>query len=194
MVRLYLLIFIAFCCQELDAQNGFIVLKKRNKNVQYFAPGSNFTFQLNDGQWLSGIITKITVDSFYFTQEIIHYYPIGTDTIRYKGLRYALSEIHALPTKRQSIFYDHGGTTVGMGRERFVWVQNGLLFKAAGAGYACLNVANDIYYGERPFTSKKLSELGISAGVFMLGTILGLRFDPYLRIGRKYKLKSFLVK
>jgi hypothetical protein len=186
-----LLVIIAITCSVYGfSQNGFIILKKKKKTLQYYAKDSHITFQLHDGQWLSGIIEHITSDSFYFTQEIIRYYPIGTDTLHFKGLPFALHDVDALPARGHSVVYRNDQVFVTPGRQKLLWLKNGLLFQAAGAGYVGLNIVNDAYRDERIFSSKRVSELGVSAAVFLLGTILRLRFDPYLRIGNRYRLES----
>jgi hypothetical protein len=192
MSRTLLCIFFVFIHSQGTAQNGFIVVKKKNKTIRYFAKDSHITFQLHDGQWLTGIITKVLPDSFYLTRQIIRYYTIGTDTLRYKGLAFALKDIQALPSKRMQFVYDHDQVRIVMGRERFVWIRNGSIFKLGGAGYFGLNVVNDLYRKEPPFTSKKLPELGIAVAMFVFGEFLQQRFDPYLRIGKKYRLEAFV--
>jgi hypothetical protein len=189
MLKVLLLLLVMTCSVAGYSQNGFIVLKKRNKTIQYFAKDSYIIFKLNDGQWLRGIITHITPDSFYLTQEIIRYYSIGTDTIRYKGLSFSLKDISTMPTRKQGFVYDRDQVRVIPGHERFIWLKNGLIFQAAGGGYTGLNAMNDLYYNDPPFENKLL-ELGIGVGVFLLGQLLHFRFDPFLNIGKKYHLES----
>lgn len=153
-----------------QAQNGFLVVKKKSKPVLFFGKGSRFTFQAHNGEWLSGTIDKIEKDSFTFSQQIVRYYAIGTDTLNFKGLRFSLTDIAALPSKRQ----------------HFSWLRNGFLFQLAGGGYAGLNIVNDLYRKDPPFARKNLSGLAIAAGTFLLGTLLHIKHDPYIRPGKKY--------
>jgi hypothetical protein len=174
---------------HLHAQQGFIVVKKRGKTVRFFGTDSRLTFQLADGQWITGMIDKIEKDSFQYTQEIIRYYTIGTDTFRYKGQHYALSDIYAIPSKNQQYYFSNDQVYITLGREKFVWARNGFIFQVAGAGYAGLNIVNDLYRKEPPFTSKKVADLGISAVAFIFGSFLHARFDPFIRPGKKYKFE-----
>ena len=167
-----------------------IVLKKKQTSIQHFWEGGHIPFRLKDKQWLTGLITRITPDSFYFTKEIIRYSPLGTDTLRMSGFRFALQDIEAMPTKKQLVVYRNDQVTVILGHEKFVWIRNGFIFQAVGAGYAGLNIANDLIRNEPPFAGKKRTGLAISGAAFLFGTLLHLRFDPYLHMGRKYHLES----
>ena len=189
MLKTLLLLFTILFCVVSYAQNGFLIVKKKNKTVRYFGKDSRLTFQLNNGQWITGFIDRIERDSFYYTQEIIRYYTIGTDTLRYRGLQYALSDISALPSAKQQYYFRNDQVYITNGNEKFVWARNGFILQLAGGGYAGLNIVNDLYRKERPFAGKNLTELGIAAAVFMVGTFLHMRFDPFIRPGKKYKLE-----
>ena len=182
---------ILIICLSLNspAQQGFLVVKKRGKTVRFFGTDNRLTFQLEDGQWITGTIDKIEKDSFQYTQEIIRYYTIGTDTFRYRGQHYALSDIRAIPSKNQQYYFKNDQVYIILGREKFVWARNGFIFQVAGAGYAGLNIVNDLYRKEPPFTSNKVIGLGVSAIAFIFGSFLHARFDPYLRPGKKYKFE-----
>jgi len=193
MTKAVFVFFIMFCCLEGYAQNGFIVLKKRQKSVRYFWKDSHFTFQLQNKQWLTGIITKITPDSFYLTQEIIRYYSMGSDTLHFSGLAFALKDVFALPTKKELINFEHDQVKVILGHEKFVWVRNGFIFQVAGAGYLALSIGNDLIHNDPPFAKENLPGLAIGAAVFLLGEVLHLGFDPYLHIGKKYHLESVVI-
>jgi len=172
------------------SQNSFLVLKKGSKSIQHFWKDSHFTFQLKDRQWLTGILTRITPDSFYMTQEIIRYYSLGTDTLHYSGLAFSIKDVFALPTKNELIVYENDQVYVILGNEKFVWIKNGFILMMAGAGYAGLNIANDLINHAPPFSKSNLPGLGIAAGVFLFGVILHLIYDPYLHIGNKYHLEA----
>ena len=176
-----------------QAQNGFLIVKKRGKPVRFFGKDSPFTFQLETGQWITGTINKIEKDTFEFTQEVIRYYPIGTDTFRFRGQRYALSDIHAIPSKRQQSYFQNDQLHIRLGREKFAWVRNGFLFQVAGGGYAGLNIINDLYRNDPPFAKNNLAELGIATAVFLFGTFLHSKFDPVIRPGKKYRFELVSV-
>jgi hypothetical protein len=160
-------------CFTAVAQNGFLSVKKRNKQVMYYGKDSRFTFQTSDGEWITGFIEKIEKDSFTFSQQVIRYYTIGTDTLNFTGLRFALTDIIALPPRHQ----------------HFMWLRNGLLFQLLGGGNAGLNIINDLYRSDPPFARRNLPGLGISAAIFLVGTFMHADFDPSIRPGRKYKLE-----
>ena len=169
-MKTILSILTVLICIAAQAQNGFLVVKKKNRTVLFFGKGSALTFQTNNGDWLSGTIDKIEKDSFTFSQQIVRYYPIGTDTLNFRGLRFSITDIAALPSSRQ----------------HFSWLRNGLVFQLAGGGYAGLNIINDLYRKDPPFARKNLTGLGIAAGTFLLGTLLHIKHDPYIRQGKKY--------
>lgn len=144
---------------------------------------------MSNGQWITGMISKIEKDSFSFTQEIIRYYPIGTDTLHFSGLRFALTDIYAIPSKRQQYYFQNDQVYVTLGQERFAWIRNGFIFQVTGAGYAGLNIINDLGNNDPPFAGKNLTGLSISAATFLIGTFLHFKFDPLIRPGKKYKLE-----
>ena len=182
------------CCSEGFSQSDFIILKKNRKSIQYFWKDSHITFQLRDRQWLSGIITKITADSFYVTKEIIRYHLMGSDTLHFSGFAFSLKDIYALPTKKELVAYDHDQVKIIFGHEKWVWIRNGFIFQIAGAGYMGLNITNNLIRNKPPFAKNNLPKLGTGAAVFLLGELLHLRFDPYLHIGKKYRLECVVLK
>lgn len=189
MVRAVLLILNITFCMSAQAQTGYIVLKKSQKSQRFFWKDSHFTFQTNDGQWITGIITKIEKDSFYLTQEIIRYYLMGIDTLHVSGYKFSIDDVHAIPTSKETIVYDNDQVRVELGHEKFVWVRNGFIFQVAGGAYVGLNVINDLSRNDPPFAKKHLTGLGIGAAAFLFGTILHKTFDPYIRLGKKYRLE-----
>lgn len=192
MAKTILIILLFFCCFEGYTQQSVLVLKKRQRSIQYFWKDSRITFQLKDQEWMRGILTKITADSFYLSKEIIRYSPMGNDTLHFRGFVFALKDVYALPTKKESIYYENDKVRIIPGHEKFLWLRNGFIFQVAGAGYVGLNVINDLAHNSPPFTKKNLAKLGIGAAVFLLGKLLHLRFDPYWHIGKKYHLECIV--
>jgi hypothetical protein len=175
------------------AQNGYIVLKKRQKPIQYFWKDAHFTFQTRDRQWITGIITGISNDSFYFTQEIIRYNLLATDTLHFGGMKFSIKDVYALPTKNEEIVYDHDRVRIILGHEKFVWVRNGFIFQVAGAGYVGLSIANDLAQNDPPFAKSNLAGIYIGSALFLIGTLMHLRFDPYIHTGTKYNLACVTI-
>ena len=189
MTKPILIILLLFYCSEGLAQENIVVLKKGNRDIQHYWKGSHITFQLKDGQWLSGIITRVTPDSFYFKKEIIRYFLMGTDTLHFSGYSFSLKDIYAMPTRKQMIVYRNDQVRVVPGHEKFLWVRNGFIFQVAGAGYVGLNIANHLINNDRPFTKKNIIRLSVGAFVFLAGEVMHLKFYPYWRIGKKYHLE-----
>lgn len=171
------------------SQNGYIALKKRNKTIRMFFKDNPFTFKMSNGEWITGTVDKIEDSSFTFTQEIIRYYPIGTDTFRIYGYRFSADEITAVPSVRQQFVYRNDKVVIVPGREKFIWLRNGFLLQAVGASYLAENIINDLSNNEPPFKSSNVGGLTIAAGVLVVGTIMHFTFDPTIRLGRKYSLQ-----
>ena len=193
MAKLLILVVALFALSDLFAQNGFIILKKRNKPIRYFWKDDRFTFQTTENNWVSGILRSISKDSFIITQEITNYNVIGTTTVRFTDPPYAIRDIKALPTRKQLVVYDQQKARIIPGHEKFMWIRNGFIFQVAGAGYAGLNLSNDLITKEPPFARKNLTGFGLSTAVFLLGTLLQLRFNPYIRMGRKFQLEGITL-
>jgi hypothetical protein len=113
----------------------------------------------------------------------------GVDTLRFSGSRFAIGDIVAMPTKREQIVYRNDQVAVVPGDERFLWVRNGLLFQLLGGGAMTLKVANDLIGHDPPFARKELTYTCIAGGLFVLGTVMHLHFDPYVHLGRRYRLE-----
>lgn len=193
MAKTILLILTVFCCATVRAQNGYLLLKKGEKSVQRYWKDMHLTFQTENRQWITGIITKIGNDSFYLTQEIIRYHLMGSDTLHFSGFKFSLGDVYALPTKREEIVYDNDQVRVILGHEKFVWVRNGFIFLTGGAGYLGLNIMNSLVRKEPPFAKNDLTGLGIGAAVFLIGMALHLKFDPYIHLGKKYRLECVTI-
>jgi hypothetical protein len=193
MIKINALILLLFCNIAANGQGNFLVLKKRDKPVQHFWIGSRITIKPFNSDWLRGVITRITPDSFYMTQEIIRYSMRGDDTFHFSGLRFAIKEIEVMPTKKQMMYYKEDRVIVIPGHTKYMWIKNGFLFQVAGAGYATLNITNHLINKDPPFSKKNLPGLGIGAGLFLLGEFLHLRYDPLIHLGKKYRLEAVML-
>ncbi len=189
MIKTLLFFLLMFLTYKVKAQKDFFVLMKNHQTIQNFIEGSHITFQFNNGDWITGIITKIQKDSFYFKQEIIHYYGMGTDTQYYSGYKLALSDIHAMPRANASYNYVGDEVVPTYGRQSFVYVKNGLVFKLLGGGYIALNLINNLTQNEPPFAKKNIAPLSIAAAVYLVGVLLHLNYKPVLVLGKKYHLQ-----
>ena len=192
MVKLYLLLFFTAGCSLLCAQNDVLVLKKGSKIIQYFYKDAYISFQLKNAEWMKGFITKIENDSFYFTKEIVRYYTMGSDTVRYTGYHFALSDVYALPKKGVQIDYigDRFKITMNGGHQHWYWIKSGWIFRTGAAGYAALSVANGLIKNNFAFTG---SRLGIAAGVFLAGVLLKKTYKLTHQLGKKYHFETIKI-
>ena len=189
MHKIFTLFLLLLILHKVNAQKDFFVLKKHDQTIETFFEDSHITFQFNNGDWITGIITKIQNDSFYFKQEIIHYYAMGTDTQYYSGYKLALKDIHAVP--RANFSYNYRGDNIQLtyGRQSFIYVKNGLIFKLLGGGYAALNLFNNLTENDPPFAKKNIAPLSIAAAVYLIGVVLHRSYKPVLVLGKKYHLE-----
>lgn len=192
MVKLYLLLFFTACSSSLCAQNDVLVLKKGSKIIQYYYKDAYISFQLKNAEWMKGFITKIENDSFYFTKEIVRYYTMGSDTVRYTGYHFALSDVYALPKKGVQIDYigDRFKITMNGGHQHWYWIKSGWIFRTGAAGYAALSVANGLIKNNFAFTG---SRLGIAAGVFLAGVLLKKTYKLTHQLGKKYHFETIKI-
>jgi hypothetical protein len=170
------------------AQNNFLILKKKNKGIQYFYRDSHITFQLKTNEWIQGIITKIENDSFYLTKEIIIYHTMGSDTAHFAGYHFALSDVYAIPKKGVQVDYLDGAFRINRsaGHVHWYWIKSGWIFRTGAAGYAALNVANGLIKNDFTFTG---SRLGVAAGVYLFGALVHQLYTYRFKLGKKYYLQ-----
>jgi len=188
MRRILLTALLIFSTALAFAQYDFIVLKKRNKSVQYFWKDSYIAFQLKDGQWIKGIITRIEKDFFYLRIEKISHSLMGPDTVHFSGFQYAISDIYAIPKKGLQIDYMNGRFEVnkGAGHVHWYWIKSGWIFRAGAIGYIVLNISNGLLKKDLSFSGKGFA---IAAGVFSGGVVLHQIYKPIFRLGKRYHLE-----
>ncbi|MFL5808502.1 MAG: hypothetical protein ACJ749_03215 [Flavisolibacter sp.] len=172
-----------------QSQGRQILLMKKDKVLQRFWLNSRITFSVEKGQWQYGIITKINSDSFSFTKESIFRHFGGTDTTHVSGYVFLLSDIKALPSKRQITVVNGDDVKLIYGHEKFVWIRNGFVFQAAGVGYAAVNITNSLLDKTHSAENNNLQKLGIAAGLFLVGQVLHWTFDPTIKIKKKVHLE-----
>jgi hypothetical protein len=156
----------------------YIIFKKRYKTIRNYFAGSYITFQLNNGQWQEGTITRIAHDSMWMKQQQIQLVGKGfgseIDTVTFGYNKLAIADIVAMPRPKES----------------WSFIKNGTLFKLAGGAYIALNVINGFGKGADPlFGSRNLPKLITAASVYAVGTALGLLYKPYARIAKKYRIQ-----
>lgn len=173
-----LLIFILFFFSDSPAQSGVLVFKKKNQNIQSWVKDDFIRFQYVTTQWIDGKIKRISNDSIFVNCYILKQVPgafgfpvLDTSWLGPMGVH--ISEIIGMPGNR----YKSGMFT------------NGSLLKIGSAGYMFLNLFNSIENGEAVFASYNLRNLGIAAGVFMIGHLQSLKYKSYYRIRKKYSMQ-----
>jgi hypothetical protein len=173
-------------------QQDILVFKKRNKDIDRYWKGSVISFQLKNKQWQKGEITKIQNDSFFIRPMVVRYSLMGTDTVHYKIMGFALTDVFAMPKKGVLIDYINGRFQISTsgGHVHWYWIKSGWIFRVGAAGYAGLHIVNGLIDNNFSFSESK-TELAIAAAVFLGGVLLHKTYKPYLQLGRKYSLKIF---
>lgn len=190
MYKLSLFAFLTIYSSIGYSQSDFFVLKKNNKTIARYFKGSYIAFQVNTQQWQTGYITKLRNDSFWIRPMVVYFGLMNTDTVHLNVMAFALSDVYAMPKKGIQVDFIKGRfqiTKTG-GHVHWYWVKSGWLFRVGGAGYASLNVVNDVINNDFSF-SKRKKELGIAAGVFLFGVLLKKTYKPTLQIGNRHHLE-----
>ena len=164
-----------------------LVFKKKAKTISRFWEGSIIAFQLENGQWEKGEITKLQNDSVYIKPLAIQYNFMSIDTLYIPIMGVSLADIYALP--KNGVMVDYINESFQMSKTgsnvKWYWVKNGLIFRLGAAAYAGLNIANGILQNNFSFSKSKV-KLGVSALVFLGGILLHRIYKPTLQIGKKY--------
>jgi hypothetical protein len=161
------------------AQHDLLLLKKNSQTIQTWSTGSYILFQFSSKQWIEGIIKSVKNDSLIVDQIQVRQVPnqfgfFSSDTVHFGLLKLHVHEIYGMP-KRNA-----GGNIIS----------NGTLFQFGSAAFASLNIINSLIKGEAVFGPDNLPALGIAAGVFILGKILQVSHQPYLKMGSKYRMTT----
>lgn len=155
-----------------------MVLRKGEKTIQTFFPGSYINFQLDDRQWLEGKIIKVVNDSLFINQQKTQrgYTYWGTQTIDIINLgmlKYNINEIIALPAKQKG----------------FSIINDGSLFILSGSAYIGLNVINSLIHQDTFFAAQNITNVGVAALVVLFGKLLQWSHPTQYAIGKKYQLQ-----
>jgi hypothetical protein len=190
MTKLYLILLLTLLVREGYSQDDLLLFKKGRRTIASYPKGSLITFQLSGKQWIQGRITRITQDSVYISQEIVHY-GYQNDTLHYSGFDYAFTDIYAMPKPGLQIDYidERFQINRGAGHMHFYWIKSGWLFRVGAATYAAADVVNGLIRNDFSFKNEKTS-LGIAAGVFLFGCILKWTYKITYRMGKKYHFES----
>ncbi len=177
------------------SQQAILLFKKRNITIQSFWAGSTIAFQSRDKQWQKGEITSIRNDSFFIRPGVVQYNLLTTDTFYYNIAGFSVSDVYALPKKGVLIDYKDGEFRISRsgGHQHWYWIKSGWLVRVAGAGYAGLIVANSLIDSDLSISDSK-TELGVAAGVFLVGVLLKKVYKLTIRTGKKYHMETFQLR
>lgn len=189
MNKLTLFVILNFSFSLAYCQQDVLVFKKGNKEINRYWKGSTIAFQTRDKQWQKGEITKIQNDSFYIRPMVVRYYLMGSDTVHYAVRGFAMTEVFAMPNKGILIDYINGRFQVSRtgGHVHWYWIKSGWIFRVGAAGYAGLNITNDLL-NDNFSLSKSKTQLLTAAAVFLGGVLLHKNYKPYLKIDKKYRI------
>ena len=170
------------------AQKSILYFKKGRKTVSSYFEGTTISFLLKDREWEKGVIKKITNDSIYIRPSVVHYSPMGTDTLLFNTIGFSIGDIFAMPKSGILIDYKNDRFQINRagGHVHFYWIKAGALFRIGAATYLGVAVINGLSSKENKVTGK---DIAWSAGVFGFGMLLKLLYKPYLKIGKKYHFK-----
>ncbi|MBS1737714.1 MAG: hypothetical protein JSS98_14085 [Bacteroidetes bacterium] len=173
----FLLILCFFCYCKSYAQNDLLVLKKNNKTIQSFYPGSALNFSTANGNF-STYITGVQKDSIYVVQYDIRTVPTNLgvymlDTVaRYNfGINYR--DIISLGKMNNHFDWSASGGALFGG---------GLLITTVGLGTWIFTKPNSKYYAS-PYL------VGGAALLAGIGYLMAHKSAAGFVIGKKYKLE-----
>jgi hypothetical protein len=167
--------------------------KKKNKTIALYSKDAYIVFQTADHEWHMGFITRVKNDSFNLKPFVIRYTPMGaSDTTYYPVLPFSFTDVFAMPKKGFKIDYIDGRYQINRsaGHVHWYWVKSGWIFRVGSTGFLVLKLINGLIKNNLVFTA---SQVGIAAGIFLLGELLRWSYKPYWRLGKKYHLHSIHI-
>jgi hypothetical protein len=179
-MKFFMLVCLVGCfINNAQAQDDFLILRKKNITQQIFFVGQQVQFEITGAGWVSGTLKKIRNDSVFiemnYTKQVANYWGLPTVTTISLGIgKFSIQNIKAIPIKRrhESMF------------------ANGTFLTFASGAYILLNIVNGIIKSEPIFQGQNLTNLAIATGALGIGTLQVLtRKDKYI-IGKKYTLHT----
>ena len=154
--------------------SGFLLLKKKNKTIASYYPGSNIEFVSTNGGYLNCLINRIANDSLYLQEFITQrgvtsYGAYILDTIGSYHYKFHYNQVAIIGKAENKHFNLHGSGAALMG--------GGIVLTAA---------SGVVYLVNRAKFSAPL--LFASAGLGIIGYFLARGTDNSMKIGKKYKL------
>lgn len=176
LIKLFILLTLIFSTCDVTAQSDFIILKKKNKTIKTFYPGSNIQFMTKGGAYRDAVINSIRNDSIFLQEFLVRQIPttIGTFILDTAGsFRYAYNynDIHSFGSSEQKKFNVAGSGAALLG--------GGILLTLA---------SGVVYVADRDKFSPGL--LTASAGLGVLGYFMSKAGSKGIVVGKKnYRLQ-----
>jgi len=184
-MRIFLLsIFLLLTVASAKSQDDFIVLKKRNnRTLKTYGQGSFLSARTNTGFQLNGFITAIRNDSIFIRQQ-------ETKLVSTEFGQTIDTVFHTFGFDHRNIsaFYFSRQYDAVMRKRGFVQTTLPAILIAGGAGFMALELINTAYRKEPLNDRKKLTSLGIAAGVAGTGILLQTLNSRKDKVGNKYKV------
>jgi hypothetical protein len=188
MNKLTLILLLNLFFFDVTAQQDLLLFKKGNRTLALYTEDSYIAFQISNGQWFAGSITRIKNDSFYVRPLVIRYNMSGPDTAKLEPMPFVVGDLKAIP--KPGVLVDYGGPdgyriSMAGGHVHWFWIKSGWIFRVGGAGYAALSIINWVVQGTPAFPY-----IGVAcgAGVFLFGELLKFLYKPYYLLGKRYHL------
>ena len=157
--------------------NGVLFLKKHNKTVKTWFPGTDIVVFTSGGGKVSGNIERITKDSLWLVYYQTAMVPTfaGTavlDTLGRYPIHLAITELEAVPAiyRRRSILL------------------NGTLYKLGGAAYLVVNAINTGREKQPYFGSDNIPRLVGGLAAIVVGFLLDKSKKEKFVVGKKYQI------
>jgi hypothetical protein len=164
--------------QLLQAQDGFLVMKKKNITRKTWMTGSTITFTLNTGQKVTGLFMQAKKDSFF-----VRSYQI----LRYENEK-GFVFLDTIYGGRAAIAVDDVVRISVASRKKAALLASEYTAYAAAAWFGVMSIVNSAKFED---TRAILGEVATrSGGLFLLGRLIRLGNRTEFKMGRKYKLAT----
>lgn len=192
MQKLILAAIFCWSCTLVQSQD-ILVFKKKNKTIKNYWKGSIIAFQLANGIWQKGEITKIKNDSFQVIPTAIIYHQFTIDTIKFWKVNYSIKDVYALPEDGVHIDWINNRFEIAESGDNYgTFIGDGSIFKLGAAAYAILNISNALIQdGTVSDTDKK--NLNTAAGVFAFGMLIKGFHRQTIKLGKKFYLQTISI-
>jgi hypothetical protein len=177
--RLTLIIFLYAPAFAQTGANSVLLLKKGEKTISKYFSGNSIAFSTKDGMQVSGVISRITLDSIFLINYNIRRLQradggIIFDTASRYNLMFSLGNIGSFPVYKQK------GKNI---------LTDGSLLMLGGGAYLVLNIFNTTREGNPPFGEENLPNVLWATGAVATGFLIKKLWPKKMVIGHKYYIK-----